>query len=315
MRITSLLFWSLILFANTRLKAQFIDSQFPKDTPQIFAPGIISNGLANRDMAISADWSEVYYSLQHNNGQLSTILTCREENGKWTSPEIVSFSGRYNDLEPAFSPDGMRLYFSSNRPLQGAGPAKDYDIWFVTRLKNGWSEPQNPGTPVNSSKDEFYPSLARSGNIYFTREIEGAKEDIVVCRFANSNYQEVASLSEAINTKGYEFNAFIDPDEKFILFSSYQRADDVGHGDLYASRQNEKGEWLPAKHLFINSIGLDYCPYVSPDGKYLFFTSNRTVLKPPFKEKQNYASLLSKFNAAGNGLDDIYWVELGRLLE
>ena len=73
---------------------------------------------------------------------LSTILYCRKSPLRdWTSPVVAPFSGKFGDLEPAFSPDGMKLYFSSNRPIDGSEP-KDYDIWVVEKTNGRWSDPR-----------------------------------------------------------------------------------------------------------------------------------------------------------------------------
>ncbi|WP_321538323.1 hypothetical protein [Flavobacterium piscinae] len=46
---------------------------------------------------------------------------------------MVSFTGKYKDLEPFLSTDGLKLYFASNRPLTESGEPKDFDIWYVER--------------------------------------------------------------------------------------------------------------------------------------------------------------------------------------
>src|SRR6185312_9495078 len=119
------------------------------------------------------------------------------------------------------------------------------------------------------------------------------EEDIMVCKFIDGKYNEAVSLPDSINSTGDEFNAFVDPDENYIIFSGYKRKDGYGNGDLYISKKNDKGEWQQAKNLgeTINSTSLDYCPYITPDKKYFFFTSNRHAIKIPFDKKQNIKSL------------------------
>src|SRR6478735_5026823 len=94
------------------------------DTPKVFGPGIISDGFSNRDMALSPDGNDLYYTLQWSYGLFSVILHSKKINGEWTKPETASFSGRFNDLEPAYSPDGQKLYFTSNRSLPGSDSVK-----------------------------------------------------------------------------------------------------------------------------------------------------------------------------------------------
>ncbi|HZZ75392.1 MAG TPA: hypothetical protein VFE04_05660, partial [Puia sp.] len=103
------------------------------------------------------------------------------------------------------------------------------------------------------------------------------------------------------------FNAFVDPDEKFIIFSSYKRKDDLGRGDLYYALRKE-GSWQPAVHLNngINSAALDYSPYVSPDHKYFFFTSKKQLIKFPFPKSKTASQIRDVLNSYGNGFEDIY---------
>lgn len=230
---------------------------------------------------------------------------------------MASFSGVYNDIEASFTPDGRRIYFSSNRPANAADTTGDYDIWYVEKTNAGWGKPVHAGFTINSPKNEFYPSVTKSGNIYFTTEFEQGKgkEDIVVSEWKDGTYQPPQSLGEAINSKGYEYNAFVDPNEKFIIFTGDGRKENIGRGDLYISKKDEKGEWLAAKNIgaIINSKSIDYCPYVSPDGKYPFFTSARSTQKTPFKTRKTFTDLQKLLQSAGNGLEDIYWIRFDEL--
>lgn len=232
---------------------------------------------------------------------------------------MAPFAGRYADLEPVFSAGGDTLYFASNRPVKEGGALKDFDIWMVRREKGGWGSPVRLDTVINTSRDEFYPSIARNGNLYFTRVMENGKgkEDIVVSEWKDGRYQAPYSLPEAINTDKFEFNAFVDPDERFVLFSSFGRADDVGGGDLYCSVRGDHGEWLPAVHLdtTINSKSLDFSPFVTPDGRYLFFTSEAMKRTPPYTTPLTFSALKDLLGNPGNGMNDIYWMEWKPLLD
>lgn len=290
------------------------DSSMPTDTPRLFAQGLLTDGLSNRDFTMSPQGDEIFFTLQQPHFVTSTILHIQKKNGKWGRPEVAAFSGRYRDLEASFSPDGQMIYFSSDRPLNDTIAKKDFDIWRVKRNKNGnWDKPENLGSEVNSPKSEYYPSVAKSGNLYFTVKAGYGKgsEDIVVCKPTATGYSKPESLPEDVNTKYDEFNAFIDPDEQFIIFSCYGRADDLGHGDLYLSRKDKSGKWLPAKHLPvpINSTALDYCPFVSADKKHLIFTSNRINNQLNNGQTKTYRQLQTLLNSPGNGWDDIYWVK------
>ena len=136
--------------------------------PQIFSP------FPNvRDIAISSEGDEIYFSVQSYTDEASLIVTAKKENNVWTIPEIASFSGKFFDIEPFLSSDGLTLFFASNRPLLKTDKrVNDFDIWYVKREnKNSeWSAPINIGQPINSKNNEFYPSIADNKNLYFTSD-------------------------------------------------------------------------------------------------------------------------------------------------
>ncbi len=295
----------------------YLHQTLPGKIPKIFASRVVSNGFANRDFTISPAGDEIFFTIQQRD-LVSVVMNSTKRNGKWSEPAVASFSGIYNDLEASFTFDGKRIFFSSNRPLHSNDSTNDYNIWHTEKKNGAWIDPAPLDTEVNSEKDEFYPSMAKNGDLYFTTQIETGKgkEDIVMSEYKNGKYLSPVSLPEAINSKGYEFNAFVDPDEQFILFSAYGRDDDMGRGDLYVSIK-KNGQWQQAVNLGknINSVSLDYCPFVTWDKKYLFFTSSRAIYKSPFSKKQTLSDLKKGLLNPGNGLDDIYWVRFDDILE
>lgn len=208
---------------------------------QPFAKHIFSQFTNVRDFTINKEETEAYFSLQSPARELSVIMKIKKKNGSWQDPEISNFSGTYTDLEPFLSPDNLKLYFVSNRPVsKDSTNTKDMDIWYVERSSktSAWSQPKNIGAPINTEGDEFYPAIASNGNLYFTtikKERESA-DDIFVSKWENNAYSEPTILGEGVNTKGAEYNAFIAPDESYIIFGGWRRPDALGSGDMYISK-------------------------------------------------------------------------------
>lgn len=273
-----------------------------------------------RDFALTADQEEAYFTMQSMVGDVSVIVSMRNEDGQWQKPAITSFSGKYSDLEPYLSPDGLKLYFASNRPLADSlDSPKDYDIWYVERktIRSAWGEPINVGGLVNSAADEFYPSVTISNNLYFTSNGSGTKgkDDIFFSEWKNGAYSEPVSLPEAVNSDGYEFNAYISPDESYLIFSGYNREDGRGSGDMYISFLNENKQWETAVNLGdqVNSKYMDYCPFVDANNQTLYFTSKRSTAS----KVNRFASLeqfISEIHKYENGLSRIYKVSIKNLL-
>lgn len=272
-----------------------------------------------RDFTMNASGDEAYFTIQSNLEEISMIAVVKKKNGKWLKPELAPFSGKYKDMEPFFSPDGLRLYFVSNRPLEiDAKETKDMDIWYLSRTteKSDWSKPVNLGAPVNTKDDEFYPALALSGNIYFTKGIESQKgtSDIMFSSWDGEKYSAPVSLDSAINTEGEEYNAFIAPDESFLIFGGFRRPDGLGSGDLYISFKNPDGSWRSAVNLGgkINSKDMDYCPFVDMTSKTLYFTSRRSFVAPGPFETLN--ALEKEINRYENGQSRLYKVSIAEQL-
>jgi WD40-like Beta Propeller Repeat len=313
--IIAVLMYHLLLQASAQQSA----SMFKPELPVLFAEAPLNTRMNERDMAISPDGSEMFYSIYIQVTQFHVILYCKKDkHNKWSIPQIASFSGRHSDMEPAFSNDGKKLFFSSNRQ-DSASERKDFDIWMVEKVDGQWINAKNIGGPVNTEADEYFPSVAANGNLYFTADYKHGlgKEDIFVAGFSDGRYQEPVPLESAVNSAFYEFNAFISPDESFIVFTSYGRKDDKGRGDLYVSSKDEKGKWLPAKNLAsINSDKLDYCPFVSFDKKTLYFTSERHSLPADFPdERLTYDLLMRLYDQPQNGSGNIYQVSWESVLK
>lgn len=286
---------------------------------QAFLPEVFIDYPNVRDFTISADEDEAYFTMQSLKGELSVIATLRKLDGKW-STEIVSFSGIFTDLEPFLSPDELRLYFVSNRPIDATTELKDFDIWYVERdhRNESWSEAINLGPIVNTENDEYYPAVSTSKTLYFTRADpnSNSKDDIIVSLWKDGSYTKPRVLGEAVNSDGYEFNAFISPDDDLIIFGGYMRPDGVGDGDLYLSRKDENGQWMQAENLGvpINSKHLDYCPFLNLKTKTLYFTSKRTNVNKHNSGFANFEDLLKEINQIENGTSRIYKADFSAFL-
>ncbi|MER3373675.1 MAG: hypothetical protein RIM83_03475 [Allomuricauda sp.] len=264
-----------------------------------------------RDFTMDASGSEAYFTIQSQTEEVSVISTSSKNGDAWGTPMVAPFSGTYKDMEPFLSPDGLRLYFVSNRPLHDSiSGTKDYDIWFVERLSksSAWSQPINIGKPINSEHNEFYPAVAQNGNFYYTadRPESKGKDDIFFSEFKNGTYSEPISLDENINSEGYEYNAYISKEDTYLIFGGYNREDGQGSGDLYISFKNASGEWSKARPLPqpINSKQMDYCPFVDEANNTLYFTSRRT--SNPDGPIQTMESLVQFLNSYENGNSRLY---------
>ena len=226
--------------------------------------------------SFSNDGKEFYYSV--NVGQKPQINVIKFENNSWTSPKTILVHDVYGYNDAFLSPDDKRLYFISDRTLDGKGPKKDIDIWYVERKGEDWSEPINAGESINANKNEYYISFTKKGTMFFSSNAGTTAEtdknyDVRTAEFSGGKFLPNKKLGSAINTEHYEADVFVSPDESYVIFCS-ERPGGKGAGDLYISFKNTKGEWSPAKNMgdAINTSSYEFCPYVTPDGKFLFFS-------------------------------------------
>ena len=293
-------------------------SSKPMPEPTIFAEGVVSTGDFESHPAFTPDGKTLYFLRSSPTFNFWTIVATHFKNNKWSSPEVISISGQYRDADPFITRDGSKFYFISDRPNSDPNRKQEkrsLDIWLMEKTDKGWSEPRNLGSPVNSSGDEWYPTVASDGTLYFGSDREGGKgrTDIYRSRLADGKYQAPENLGESINTQFDEFEPYISPDQSYLIFMA-ARPDGLGGSDLYLSYQ-QNGQWTKAVNLGdkINSKGSEYSPIVSPDAKYFFWSSTRSLTSTSQPKRLTYSELLTKLRSAGNGLGDIYQIDITAL--
>ena len=259
----------------------------PPSAPILFAPGVVSTPDSGEAFGTLTPDGREFYFTKHHNFARHHIMVTRFALGQWTLPELVPISGTYNDREPRLSPDGKRLYFSSNRPITAGdtGRRRDLDLWYSDRQSNGqWSPPRHM-EGVNSDANDFSPVVTANGTLYFISNRAGAIGNVEkpynVWRarpvdLAKGVWAAPENAGPAVNA-GFETNVFVTPDESLMLVSRDGAPDGLGGDDLYFSRR-VRGSWQRMRHFPapINSKEYEYGPALSADGKWLFFTSHRT---------------------------------------
>jgi hypothetical protein len=279
------------------LKGPYLGQKPPGMTPEIFAPGIISTGHEEFKAVFSPDGKELYYQLW--GAPFPVILMMKEEKGVWTKPQVAPFSGHIIEGYDIY-PDGTRMFIASHRPIDDLSkPSEKGHIWITEKVNNEWGELTHLRQSIFG-----YPTVASNGNLYL------ATGDIWISRFVDGHYTEMERLGNAINTEEFfEEDLFIAPDESYLLFC--RRDDGFGSWDIFVSFRKKDGSWTKARNMGkpINSSVSDVYPFVTSDGKYLFFSSRRTN-HPDYSEKPlTYAEKMKILNSPGNGNQAIYWVD------
>ena len=287
-------------------------SEPPDKKARMFAPGIISTDLYERDFTMTPDKKEMYWRVVVGDHSYSAIMMTKYDDEKWSKPEVAPFSKNpeYKDMEPFITYHGEKFYFVSNRPSKNR--EENWDIWVMDRQKEGWGEPYNLGAPVNSDAREFFPSLTKDGTLYFTREGQNVENGIFRCRFSNGQYQKAERLPEQVNAGKARYNALIDPDENFIIVPIYGMEDTRGGTDYYICFRNHKDQWSQPINMGdeINSYsGAEWSASLSQDGQFIFFMTAREEKGYDFKNQSlTYQKFQKLHRSPNNGNPNIYWI-------
>jgi Tol biopolymer transport system component len=270
--------------------------------------------LYTRDIAMTKDGNEIYFSI--SDAAITGIFVTKLDNNRWTEPVVAPFSGSGSyDFEPHISPDGNKFYFLSGRPPHGSEQKNGWfyqKIWIMNKDGSGWSEPKLADEPVSSGENEFFPSVTNENVLYFTRSGKTGKARIYRSVFENGRYLEPEMLQFEIPETGLLFNAFVSPKEDFLITCALNIDSTNIDQDYYISFKTKQGNWAKLIKFGpeINTPGDNAnSAYVSPDGKYLFFSSSRKdPALPQVKSGTSLRTVIKSKSEPGNGSSAIYWV-------
>lgn len=284
------------------------------------APRLAEGPLATPEDELNAaftpDGRSVYFTRKLGD-RFGVILVSHLRNGRWSTPEVASISGQYADYDPFVSPDGSRIFWISSRPVDGKAKT-DFDIWMAERQANGWGPAWHLDAPVNSDAGEYYPTVAANGTLYFSSSRPGGsgRGDVYRSRLIAGRYGPPENLGDPVNSAAFEGDPYIAPDESYLVFAAYGRPGGDTQGDLFISR-NRGGIWSVPRLLGhgINSPLQEYTPIVSPDGKWLYFTSFRGRFDEPLQRPLTTEEFRRASEGPLNGHGNVYRVPVEALLE
>jgi Tol biopolymer transport system component len=207
-------------------------------------------------------------------------------NSEWSPPaNLEAINSTFNEQAPTLSPDGLSLYFGSNRPR--AGGSTDTDLWMSHRSCGDcpWETPVNLGPVVNSSVGDNGPSLSLDGHLlFFTSARTGVGlNDIYVSSRANPKddfgWGPPVLLGPGVNTTAFEAGAeYVQSAEDGRDNFYFNRGPSQGAQDIYvaAIRRNgeTRGDAVVVSELS-DPTANDAAASVRTDGREIFFGSTR----------------------------------------
>lgn len=254
----------------------YLGQQPPGDTAKAFLPEIFKN--THSTPVFSPDGKQVYWRCMDQ----KSLLYIEEIDGIWCKPKSVSFSSLfYKQDVPFFSYNGDRLYFITTKSQHFYHLWSNEAIWCVEKDDERWSSPIMVSKELNKIFTHWQFSVAANGNIYFNGS-EDKNHDIwfiYKSEFKNGKYSKPEKLLEPFCiSKGestYLF-PFIAPDESYLIFCKNVN----GNRDLFISFRRKNNTWTDGINMGekINSKGIELCPIVTLDNKYLFYMRRDCVM-------------------------------------
>jgi outer membrane protein OmpA-like peptidoglycan-associated protein len=184
----------------------------------------------------------------------------------------------FAEVDPNISADGRSIYFVRKNDTRNIGGAQDRgDIWVSDWVNGQWSQARNLGEPVNSARPDNLTAVTTDNNRIILNR--GLGKFFFSKRRARG-WSRPKELGLVYPAMSWHIESSLSADGKTILAtirttSNVHYDKEVHEADIYVSHQDEKGTWSSFVNLgpTINTAGEELSPFMSPDGRTLYFAS------------------------------------------
>lgn len=259
----------------------------PGTGAELVGQGTVSGDRDVAFPAFSSNGFTLYFSRSKPGGEWSDqeLMASDWVDGAWGDPRPLPFSGgTASDRAPRMVPQGRSqgrwLIFTSNRPLPEDSSRTDYNLWVARRDRAGhWYGPVPLAGRVNSGADDIHASMADDGTMVFSSNRPGGlgRGDVWRTRLVEDRFLTPVNLGPPVNDTLSQSDAWLSPDGSLMILVVTDRPGGLGGDDLWWSRRQDD-RWSEPRNLGarVNTPACEYGPTVSPDGEWLYFTSDRS---------------------------------------
>ncbi len=240
--------------------ARYLRQTPPKDAAAPFAPDLVGGTdgfFATERLAISEDGREIFFSQRTGYSGNDRAKTHRflYDGEVWQGPTLM-----WEGFEaPAFSVDGQTLFVETTNQRS----------YKSVRTGDQWSAP----APTQGGNQQFlhYLQETQSGTWYASAQPPTGAGGMDWCTTTNPADPSLLRNIEGVSTNNPNYDFYVARDESYMIL--ILRVGGYGLGDMFISYHEPDGSWTAPRNLGpkVNTSGEEYAPYVSPDGRCLFF--------------------------------------------
>lgn len=253
-------------------KERYLTERIPADIPIIFKENLTPKDKLIHKGIFSPDFKQYYYTISDKQYKQFNVYVIKKLDGSWSEPQKAFFNSTYNEHGMSFSPDGNSIYFSSTRPTNIEGVADTWHIWKSNKINGNWQKPTYVDIPNLRDKLVSHPILTNSKTLHFhVSNLDYSEMDIYHSESVNGKFEDAENtIISGIKNMG-KCTPYVSANEEYLLFAS------IGNQlDLMIAFNDGSGNWVYSKRLndTINQFGQGN-PYVTPDNKFLFYTTGK----------------------------------------
>jgi outer membrane protein OmpA-like peptidoglycan-associated protein len=263
-----------------KLEKQGGFSELPKDAPFYMAQAFHKNLMLEK---ASKYYNQYLKSLGNNDGKIRSeveLEITKVENAKRLMGQkkdiniqrmAPPINTEFTEYNPVVSADQSVMAFTSLRPNERTGRSAE-EVYITYKESGDWGEPNK--IEIRTDENVGTAGISPDGQQMLVFIGSGNKGNLYIMRKEGKGWSQPSAI-DGLNSRDLESTGSITPDGKKIYFAS-NRPGGYGGMDIWVAENIGNGKWGNIKNLGpeVNSKYDEDAPFIHPDMKTLYFTSN-----------------------------------------